>query len=44
MKHFFSVYKALENKETAVDDIKGKEEAIKIISNAIEMYKQKFGK
>ena len=30
MKHFFSVYKALENKDTAVDDIKGREEAIKI--------------
>ncbi len=42
MKHFFSVYKALENKETAVDDVKGKEEALKIISNAICSYNSKF--
>lgn len=44
MKHFFSVYKALENKETAVDDIRGREEAVKIISNALDTYKNKFGK
>lgn len=42
MKHFFSVYKALENKETVVDDVAGRAEAIKIIDNAIENYKREF--
>ena len=44
MKHFFSVYKALENKETAVNDVKGKDEAINIIYNSIKAYKNKFEK
>lgn len=38
MSHFFSVYKALENKETAIDEIKGKEEALKIIQSSIDRY------
>ncbi len=42
MTHFFTVYKALENKETVVDEVKGKEEAIKIIKTTIENYKEKF--
>jgi inorganic pyrophosphatase len=42
MKHFFSVYKALEHKETAVDDVAGREEAILIVGRAIENYKKKF--
>ena len=44
MKHFFEVYKNLENKTTAVDEVKDKDEAIKIISTAIENYKIKFNK
>ena len=43
MKHFFSVYKTLEKKETVVNDIHGKEEAIKIIAQTIYAYKKKFG-
>ena len=43
MVHFFSVYKTLENKETVVDEVRGKEEAIDIIRQAIENYKEKFG-
>ena len=43
MKHFFSVYKMLENKSTIVDKIKDKEAAIEIISKAISSYNQKFG-
>lgn len=43
MKHFFSVYKALENKETEVNGIEGKEQAIKIIAQTIDAYKKKFG-
>ena len=42
MTHFFSVYKALENKETAVDEVKNREEAIKIINKAINEYNIKF--
>ncbi len=44
MTHFFSVYKALENKETAVDEVKGAEEAVKVIQTAIDSYKDRFGK
>lgn len=43
MRHFFTVYKNLENKETAVDEVKGRKEAIKTISNAIESYAKHFG-
>lgn len=43
MTHFFTVYKALEHKETAVDEVKDYDEAIEIIKNAIENYKLKFG-
>lgn len=42
MTHFFSVYKSLENKETVVDEVKGREDAIKIIEATIESYKEKF--
>ncbi|MGN1041137.1 MAG: inorganic diphosphatase [Acutalibacteraceae bacterium] len=44
MKHFFSVYKALEGKETVVNDIQGREDALKIIENCINAYNTKFGK
>ncbi len=40
MKHFFSVYKQLENKETSVDVVLGKKEAVKIISKSIDNYKR----
>lgn len=39
MRHFFSVYKELEYKETAVDEAKGRDEAIKIINQCIQNYK-----
>lgn len=42
MRHFFEVYKNLENKETAVDDISNKEAALKVIADAIENYKVNF--
>jgi inorganic pyrophosphatase len=38
MSHFFSIYKALENKDTAIDEIKEKEHAINIIQNSIDRY------
>ncbi len=42
MRHFFTVYKALEHKETAVNETSGREEAIKIIKAAIESYVENF--
>lgn len=42
MLHFFTVYKALEHKETAAGEVKGPEEATRIISDAISHYIQKF--
>lgn len=42
MRHFFSVYKTLEDKETAVDEVQGKEKAKEIIADSIEGYKEKF--
>lgn len=43
MTHFFKVYKALEHKETAVDEVMDSEAAVGIIKTAIENYKIKFG-
>ncbi len=40
--HFFTVYKQLENKQTAVKTLFGKEEAEKIIQQAINEYNKKF--
>ncbi len=39
MRHFFSVYKQLEGKETSVDVTSDKDDAIKIIVKAMENYK-----
>lgn len=40
--HFFSVYKMLENKETVVETVLGREDAKKIIEKCIEKYEEKF--
>ena len=44
MKHFFSVYKTLESKDTAIDEVKGVLDAVSIIEDAIKAYEEKFGK
>ena len=44
MRHFFTVYKNLEGKETAVDEVQGRDEALKIISQAIDHYIDSFCK
>lgn len=44
MRHFFSVYKNLENKTTAVNEVSGRDEAIRIINAAIESYVNNFCK
>ena len=40
MKHFFSVYKALEGMETAVQKVEDRNAAMKIITQAINRYKK----
>ena len=42
IKHFFRVYKTLENKETVVDEAKDADCAIEIVDNAIDGYIKKF--
>ena len=44
MRHFFSVYKNLENKTTAVNEVSNRDEAIKIIKAAIDSYVENFCK
>ena len=43
LKHFFSVYKCLEGKTTVVNEFGGAAEAVQVIEDCIENYKQKFG-
>ena len=43
MMHFFSVYKQLENKQTAVKELFTAKEARQIISDCIDNYNKKFG-
>ena len=42
IKHFFAVYKQLENKTTEVEEFLGRTEAEKIIEKSINSYKEKF--
>ena len=44
MAHFFKVYKNLENKDTAVNEVQGRDEAIKIINASIDHYIESFCK
>ncbi|MGN0606738.1 MAG: inorganic diphosphatase [Oscillospiraceae bacterium] len=44
MMHFFKVYKELENKTTAVDEMENSESAVEIIHHDIESYVEKFCK
>ncbi|MBC8584646.1 inorganic diphosphatase [Youxingia wuxianensis] len=44
MRHFFTVYKELEGKETAVNEVAGPADAIKVIQSAIDNYIDKFCK
>lgn len=42
LKNYFEQYKVLENKEVRIDNFQTREEAYKIITAAIELYKEKF--
>ena len=44
MSHFFTVYKNLENKQTAVNEVMGREKAVEIIEKAIGDYIEEFCK
>ncbi len=45
MSHFFTVYKSLENKQTAVnDEVGGREDAVEIIQEAIDNYIETYCK
>ena len=44
MTHFFKVYKNLENKDTAVNEVQNRSEATKVIAEAIDSYIEKFCK
>ncbi len=44
MRHFFTVYKNLENKETAVNEVSGREAAVRIIADGITNYIENFCK
>ena len=42
MRHFFTVYKNLENKETAVKEVDGLAAAVQVVQQAIDRYKEVF--
>lgn len=42
LQHFLKVYKQLENKKVEVKNLGGREEAIKTIKNAMELYNKTF--
>lgn len=44
MAHFFTVYKELENKKTAVQEIVSPLAAVEILKKSIDNYNRKFGK
>ncbi len=43
MSHFFSVYKALEGKETAPGEVQDRKEAVQVIRKARNAYRELFG-
>ena len=44
MRHFFTVYKSLEGKETAVNEVSGRDSAVATIAAAIESYIEHYCK
>ena len=44
MRHFFTVYKNLENKTTAVNEVSNRDVAVQVIEKAINDYVEKFCK
>jgi len=44
LRHFFEEYKKLENKTVVVEEFQDKSTALKIIQDAIGLYKENFAK
>ena len=44
IRHFFTVYKALEGLDTAVDEVRHRSDAISIIQKSIDSYNKKYQK
>ena len=44
IRHFFIVYKQLENKQTSIEEVFGHKEAEEIIAKCIENYNKEFSK
>ena len=44
IRHFFAVYKQLEDKQTVVEEILGRVHAEKVIEKCLQNYKEKFAK
>ena len=42
VRQFFQEYKKLENKPVTVDEFKGQAEALKLLKNSIDRYKEKY--
>ncbi len=42
MTHFFSVYKALEGKDTVAGEVNGRDAAVKVIQDALDNYIENF--
>lgn len=42
ISHFFEVYKQLEHKVTSIKEVLGRDDAVKAIAKALEMYQQEF--
>ena len=44
MRHFFSVYKDLEHKDTEIGQVFSRPEAVRVIRECLEGYRERFGK
>jgi inorganic pyrophosphatase len=42
MEHFFSVYKSLENKQTAVEEVRGQKDALEVVAKSIIEYNKRY--
>lgn len=42
MRHFFTVYKSLEGKETVVDKVEGRDKAVEVVEKCIKQYVDTF--
>ncbi len=43
LRHFFEEYKRLENKTVRIEEFQGREKALEIVRDSIELYQKEFG-